>query len=85
MANDAKFIRFAWRAFGELSAIILVPALVALLAARALEAHGVSLVIVFALVAVAFALTILALVNRTNYYGKMYEKLLDEQKKGKRL
>ena len=80
MANDATYIKFAWRVLGELSAIILAPALVALFAARALEAQSASHLKVFAVILLAFAFTAIALVYRIRFYGRVYERITKEQR-----
>lgn len=75
MDSDSAYIRFALRVLGELSGIILVPALLALLGARWLQASGASRNAAFGLIAAAFLLTAVLLVVRIRFYGRAFDRL----------
>lgn len=80
MARDSEYVRFSLRVFGEISAIILVPALLVLAGARFLLAHAFSRPSVFALIAAAFILTFFVLARRIRSYGRSFERMTREGK-----
>ncbi len=80
MARDSEYVRFSLRVFGEISAIILVPALLVLAGARFLLSHASSRSFVLALVAVAFVLTLFVLARRIRSYGRSFERMTQEGK-----
>ncbi len=78
MARDSAYARLAFKILGEMSAIILLPALLALAGARVLAAQNVSRSVQLGLCAIAFALTAVLLVRRARSYGREFERMTKE-------
>lgn len=75
MASDAAYIRLALRIFAEISAAILIPALLVLVISRFAGPDGLSRSVQIALFALAFALTAFLIIRRARAFGRAYEAL----------
>ncbi|MCR4312326.1 MAG: hypothetical protein NUV56_03510 [Candidatus Uhrbacteria bacterium] len=80
MASSGTYYRFAFRAMADISGTILVPAIVALLVGKWLDARLLAQgLATYGILALAFVLTAVVLVKKIRSYGEAYRKLIDSE------
>ncbi|KKW30276.1 MAG: hypothetical protein UY72_C0016G0009 [Candidatus Uhrbacteria bacterium GW2011_GWD2_52_7] len=80
MASSGTYYRFAFRAMADISGTILVPAVVALLVGKWLDARlAVQGFAMYAILGLTFVGTAFVLVKKIRAYGQAYRQLLDSE------
>ena len=82
MTNDRAYQRLAMKIFADFSGTIAVPAVLAALLGKHLDAkYGTEPKLLLLLLAIAFALTAMMVVKKAKFYAEAYDRLNKDAKK----